>query len=113
MMSDLRLVYVTCPSLEDAKVIGRAVVTEGLAACANCLAQVTSLYVWNGGLQEDQEAILILKTTITNGPRLQARIRELHPYQVPCIVEIPITGGYPDFLQWVRAQTINGTAPSS
>jgi periplasmic divalent cation tolerance protein len=101
----ITLIYVTAPSREEALRIGRAVVEERLAACANVVGGVTSLYWWSGAVQEDAEAILVLKTQASLVDALTGRIGELHSYQCPCVVALPIGGGNPDFLAWVEAET--------
>ncbi|MCP5433297.1 MAG: divalent-cation tolerance protein CutA [Alphaproteobacteria bacterium] len=105
-MSDLRFVYITAPSAEVARDIGRIVVAERLAACANVIDGLASLYWWEGKVAEDREAALILKTRADRLPALTARVKALHPYTVPCVVALPIDEGQgnPDFLAWIRAE---------
>ncbi len=85
--------------------IARTVVEERLAACANLLGSIQSIYQWKGQICEDEEVALILKTSNDRKNELVARIRELHVYETPCIVCMPITDGNPDFLNWIDAQT--------
>ena len=101
---DIQFVYMTAGSLDEARSIGRGLVESGLAACVNIIGQVQSMYVWNGKIQDDIEAVLIAKTTSLRLPELIARVRALHSYDCPCIVSLPISGGNPDFLDWVGAQ---------
>lgn len=102
-MSDTVLICLsTCPNEAIAQRIATALVTERLAACVNRVPQVTSTYFWDGGLQEDTEILLIIKTTAPLLPPLEARLRELHPYEVPELVAIPAVGGSEPYLQWVR-----------
>lgn len=98
---NIRLIYVTTPDRQTAEQIGGAVVTEKVAACANILDGVTSIFHWDGKLCRENEAILILKTPLELVENLTDRIKELHPYECPCVVALPIDGGNPDFLQWV------------
>ncbi len=97
----IQWVYMTAGTLDEARRIGRFLVTENLAACVNLIDGMESLYVWDGELQEDQEAVLIAKTTTERLPDLVAAVKRLHSYDCPCIVALPIEGGNPDFLDWV------------
>ena len=99
------LVYVTTSDTMEAKRIGRDVVMARLAACANVHAPITSFYWWDGAVQEDAEAVLILKTSAGQIEALTARILALHGYDCPCVVALPIAGGNPAFLDWIAAET--------
>lgn len=99
------MVYVTAASRAEAVKIGRALVEERLAACANIFDEVTSLYWWEGAVREDAEATLILKTRAEHVEALTARVRELHSYSVPCVVTWPIAAGNPAYLDWLTAET--------
>lgn len=99
------VVYVTASSIDEAMSIGRAVVSERLAACANALDGMRSVYWWQGALAEDAEAVLILKTSECCLPALIERIRALHSYETPCITAWPIATGNPDYLAWIAAET--------
>jgi periplasmic divalent cation tolerance protein len=96
-----KFVYVTAANRSDAENIAEAVVTEKLAACANILDGVLSIFRWEGSLCRESEAVLILKTTEEKADALTARIKELHTYECPCIVVLPIEGGNPAFLEWI------------
>ena len=104
-MVDCISVYVTAPDRAQAEAIGRALVGERLAACANVLDGLTSIYRWEGAIQRDSEALLILKTRAALLPRVEARVRDLHPYDLPCIVAWPIAGGSSAYLAWIEAET--------
>ncbi len=97
-------VYVTAADAEEACRIGRTLVEERLAACANLLPGHTTIYRWEGALREDPEAALILKTTASRFEPLRARIRALHSYTLPAILALPAATGDADFLAWVREQ---------
>ena len=97
--------YVTAGSREEALAIGRTVVDERLAACANVLDGMTSLYWWQGVLEQASEAVLILKTRAELVERLTMRVRELHSYDCPCVVALPIAAGNPDYLAWIAGET--------
>jgi periplasmic divalent cation tolerance protein len=101
----MTLVYVTASTREEALAIARSVVSERLAACANVIDGMTALYWWEGRIHEDPEAVLILKTRAELVGALTDRIRELHSYECPCVVSLPIAAGNPAFLAWIGAQT--------
>ena len=98
------LVYSTCRDEAEARYIGRTVVERRLAACANIVPAIASYYWWEGRLQEDAEALLLLKTTADAVPALMQAIRELHSYTVPAISAIPLDAMNPAYLHWMRAE---------
>jgi periplasmic divalent cation tolerance protein len=104
-MSDYRFVYVTAKDEEEAARIGRTVVSERLAACANVVGRIRSFYWWQGTVQEDSEAILILKSRKPLLEALVERIKALHSYTVPCVVSLAIDGGNAEFLRWIGEET--------
>ena len=97
--------YMTAGSRDEALAIGRALVEERLAACANLIEGMTSIYRWRGSIQEDPEVVLIAKTRRELVGRLTERVRELHSYETPCVVALPLQGGNPAFLDWIAAET--------
>ena len=97
-----KLVYVTTADSDEAIRIAETVVTERLAACANILNGITSIFHWDGKLCRETEAVLILKTTEEKTNALTARIKKLHSYECPCIAVLPIEGGSPEFLNWIE-----------
>ena len=98
-------VYITAPSRDDALRIGRTLVEERLAACANVFDGMTSVYRWNDAVQQDHEAVLIAKTTAERFDALAQRVRELHSYDCPCIIAWPITAGSPPYLEWIAGES--------
>lgn len=98
-------VYVTAGDVEEAKRIGRTLVEERLAACANVMDGALSLYWWEGSVQESSETILVLKTRESLLPALVDRAKSVHSYDCPCVVSLPILGGNPEFLDWLRTET--------
>lgn len=98
---DYILVYVTAASPEEAERIGTALVREKLAACANILPVVTSVYVWQGRLERSAETLCLLKTRRENFCRLEARVKALHSYEVPCITAVPLVEGSAPYLRWI------------
>ena len=103
--SNLVLLYVTAQDVAEATRMGRTLVQERLAACANVLPGMTSVYEWQGELCESAEAVLVLKTRASLAGAAAERVRALHSYDVPCVVTLPIVGGNGEFLQWVVRQT--------
>ena len=99
------LVYVTAKDTRQALRIARTVVLERLAACANILGPIQSIYRWNGALQQDREVVLLLKTRRTRVKKLAARIKALHSYEIPCVVALDLVDGYLPFLDWIQQQT--------
>jgi periplasmic divalent cation tolerance protein len=97
--------YSTCPNSELAETISRSLVSEQLAACVNQVAGVRSIYKWQGQVQTDVEVMLIIKTTAANLEKLAARLNELHPYELPELIALPVCGGSERYLDWVR-QTV-------
>jgi periplasmic divalent cation tolerance protein len=104
---DAVTLYTTWPDAEAGKRCARILVEERLAACANLIPAVTSIYAWRGEIEEASEVALLFKTTASRAAAAQERIAELHPYETPCIVAWPIaeTGSAPDYLQWIRRET--------
>ena len=105
MSEETRLIYVTAPSHDEALRLARVAVEERLAACANVLGPITSVYWWEGKVNQDGEVALLLKTRAALVEALTARLRELHPYECPCVVALAIDGGNPAFLSWIAAET--------
>ncbi len=97
--------YVTAASKDEALAIGRLLVEERLAACANVIPGTTAIYWWEGKVQEGEEAILVLKTRNDLVDAATARIRSLHSYSCPCVAALPVAGGNPDFLDWIVKET--------
>ena len=99
-----RLVYTTCGSSQEARDIGGRLVTAGLAACVNIFDRMNSLYLWEGRVQDDTEAVMIAKTTADRADAVMAEIRAVHSYDCPCILCLPISEGNPPFLAWIAEQ---------
>lgn len=99
------MVYMTAADAAEAARIGRALVERRLAACANVLGPIRSFYWWDGKVQDDAEVALVAKTRAELVPALTAAVKELHSYQVPCVVALPVADGNPDFLAWIEAET--------
>lgn len=92
----------TCPDEATAKQIAVTLVEERLATCVNRIGGVTSTYFWDGRLQDDAEILLIIKTSHARVDALTDRLKTLHPYELPELVVIPVSGGNEAYLRWVR-----------
>ncbi|MFH2006980.1 MAG: divalent-cation tolerance protein CutA [bacterium] len=103
MGSEQFVVFVTAPKGELAAQIAHALVGEKLAACVNILPSVRSIYTWDDAVQDDEEQLLIIKTTAERYPALEARVRALHSYEVAEIIALPIVRGSADYLSWLTA----------
>jgi periplasmic divalent cation tolerance protein len=99
------VVFVTAPDEQNAAAIGRALVEEHLAACANLLGPIRSIYRWEGAVEDAPEHLIVIKTRASLFAQLQARVRQLHPYQVPEIVALRIQDGLPQYLRWIGEST--------
>ena len=104
MVEQYRLVYMTAGSREEAETIADTLVEERLAACVNVIGGMMSVYRWEGAARHDQEVVLIAKTTMARLDALTERVRDLHSYECPCIVALPVDGGNPAFLEWISDQ---------
>ncbi|MGK9169686.1 divalent-cation tolerance protein CutA [Inquilinus limosus] len=105
--------YVTTGSEAEAARIGRALVEERLAASVNILPGARSIYRWRGRVEEAAEAVLIAKTRADRFTDLSARVRELHSYELPCIVALRIEGGNAGYLDWIRHESLPCPAPDA
>ena len=102
-MSQILLCYCTCPDPEAASQLAERLVGESLAACINCLPGVTSVYRWEGKVTRDSEVLLLIKTTADRFETLKARLLELHPYELPELIAVPVERGHEAYLAWVAA----------
>jgi periplasmic divalent cation tolerance protein len=101
---DFCLVYVTAKDRAEAEVLAQRMVSLRLAACANILGEIRSIYRWKGTVQDESECALIFKTRRDLYPRLEAEIRDVHGYECPCIVALPLVAGSAPFLAWLDEQ---------
>lgn len=106
------VVFITCPADATAERLARQLIEPGLAACVNIVPGLRSLYTWQGQLCDEPESLLIVKTTASRLPALQAAIKAQHPYQVAELLALPVLAGAPDYLAWVRGAVDSGAAAS-
>ncbi len=103
--NEVLLVMTNLPDRDVAERIAASLVTEGVAACVNVLADCTSVYHWEGKLNRTTEVPLLIKTTKAAYPRLQDALRKLHPYEIPELIALPVSAGLPEYLNWVVQET--------
>jgi periplasmic divalent cation tolerance protein len=99
------VVLVTVGSRDEGERLAAALVSESLAACVNLLGPMRSVYRWEGTLHNDEELLLIIKSRACLFDALRMRVQELHSYQTPEVIALPITDGSPGYLAWLRAET--------
>jgi periplasmic divalent cation tolerance protein len=95
------VIHITASSDEEARRIAAALVAEHLVACCSILPGVRSIYRWNGNVQEDEELLLMCKSRSELFSRIVTRVRELHSYEVPEIIRVPIDEGSTPYLKWI------------
>jgi len=99
------IVFSTFPNEASAREAAGKLVEEGLAACVSILPGVTSVYRWQGKIEETGEVLLMIKTTDKAYPRLESSLKACHPYELPEIVAVGADAGLPDYLNWVAQET--------
>lgn len=109
-MSDPCVILCTIDNAAGAEKVARHLVEGGLAACVNIIPGMTSIYRWENNICRDSECLMIIKATDDRFPALERAIRELHPYDVPEILRLPVSGGTEDYLNWVR-QSVSDSRP--
>jgi periplasmic divalent cation tolerance protein len=101
MAEELLLLLTTFPDAETARRIAHQLVAERLAACANIIPQIESIYWWEGTIEDGAETLVLLKSTIRYYTALEQKLRSLHPYKLPEIIAFRASEGLPEYLQWV------------
>ncbi|MEG3225200.1 MAG: divalent-cation tolerance protein CutA [Methanobacteriales archaeon Met13] len=96
------LIYVTTSGEDESEKIAKKLLEEKLAACANIIPNMKSLFWWDGEIEEDTESILILKTRSNYLDTIKKRVKDIHSYDVPCVLEIPIKNGSEEYLKWLE-----------
>lgn len=103
-----RVVLVTMPDAGAAEGLVRGLVEEGVVACGNIIAGVTSIYRWQGAVERASEALVVFKTTAAGAARLIERVPELHPYEVPEVLVLGIEAGHRPYLDWIAENVSDG-----
>jgi periplasmic divalent cation tolerance protein len=101
MSQTILLALSTFPDAETARQISNQLVSERLAACANILPAVESIYRWKDEIESGNETLVFFKLSEDSQSAFQARLRTLHPYEVPEIIFVPVVGGLPEYVRWV------------
>ena len=109
MATEIVLAFCTFPNTETAQRIARELVDQKLAACGNVLPQIHSIYRWQGKVESADEALVLFKLSASRFPDFEAKLRSLHPYDVPEIIACQIDQALPEYLRWVCE---NSAAPS-
>jgi periplasmic divalent cation tolerance protein len=104
-----RVVLVTCASIGEARRIGRAIVNKKLAACANIVAGVESIYRWKGKVERAREGLVIMKTSETRLRKLEREVKQLHSYDVPEFIVLSIVAGSKEYFDWIAESTTGMT----
>ncbi|MCB1232121.1 MAG: divalent-cation tolerance protein CutA [Verrucomicrobiae bacterium] len=99
------LVLCTFPNAEEARQIGTQLIELQVAACVNLIPQIESIYRWKGEIKQESEVMAVIKTTMNNYAEIEARIRELHPYDTPEVIAVPIERGATSYLNWISEVT--------
>ncbi|MBW2289596.1 MAG: divalent-cation tolerance protein CutA [Deltaproteobacteria bacterium] len=103
--TELCAVLTTAPDEGIAAMLARTLVEERLAACVNLIPGARSIYRWQGALQDDSEVVLIIKSHRNRTQALAARIKDLHPYELPEVLVLPVSGGSAPYLDWIATET--------
>ena len=104
-----RIVLVTCGSIAEARRIGRIMVEKNLAACANIVPGVDSIYRWKGKVERAREVLVIIKTTSNRLRELEREVKQAHSYDVPEFIVLPIVAGSREYVAWLQESTMRAT----
>jgi periplasmic divalent cation tolerance protein len=99
------VIFITASNEDEAARIAHSLVEARLAACANIVNNIRSIYKWKGSVQDDTEVLMIVKTRKSLFSAISVKVRELHSYDVPEIIALPIIDGSPDYLNWLKEST--------
>lgn len=103
-MTSPTLIYITAANREEAILLSRELLNMKIVACANIIDHATSLYWWDGEIEQNNENIVILKTMSTHTEKVISVVRSLHSYSCPAIVAVPINDGNPEYINWIQEQ---------
>ena len=99
------MVYITAGDKQEAEKVGKALIESKTAACVNIVDGMQSMFWWNGGVEKDNEVVVIAKTKVGLVTSLTEEVKSVHSYDCPCVVAVPVIDGNPDFLQWIQEET--------
>ena len=103
-MENVRIVFISLPR-EEARGMAKKIVEERLAACVNIIPKIESFFWWEGKIENDEEALLIAKTSQQKVEKLITWVKDNHPYPVPEVITVPLSEGLPDYIDWVIEET--------
>jgi periplasmic divalent cation tolerance protein len=103
--TEICAVLATAPDEAVAVALARALVEERLAACVNLIPRARSIYRWEGEIRDDSEVVLLIKSQRKRAEALAARIKALHPYELPEVLVLPVAGGSARYLEWIETET--------
>ncbi len=103
--TDEIVIFITAPNENEAAKIARSLVEARLAACVNIIKNIRSIYTWQGNVEDDAETLMIVKTQKSLFDALSAKVKEIHSYEVPEIIALPIIEGAEDYLKWLKEST--------
>ncbi|OGK16435.1 hypothetical protein A2690_03750 [Candidatus Roizmanbacteria bacterium RIFCSPHIGHO2_01_FULL_39_12b] len=106
-MSEMLLIYVTCPSIDEAKKIGRNLMNKRLCACVNIFPDTLPMFFWppkSGKIDESKEVVLFIKTIESKYQEIEDEIHKIHSDNTPCIFSIPVTHVTPRYLKWLKGE---------
>merc|ERR1712154_483158 len=109
----LSLMYVMVPDMETAKKLAKPLIQNKQAACVNIIPQVTSVYEWEGEIEESSELVMLIKTSTSRVEEISTFIRENHPYDVAAAISIKIDNGNPPFLDWIASTVSDKAEPEA
>lgn len=101
-MTNYTLIYSTFPSTTEARKAGKSLINKRLAACVNIIPKMESIYMWEDKIQSSSEVVMLVKTTKSKSKAVIKLLTDGHSYDCPCVIELPINGGNPDFLKWIK-----------
>ncbi|NOT86472.1 MAG: divalent-cation tolerance protein CutA [Methylococcaceae bacterium] len=104
-MTNIQLIFCTCPDQSTAETLAHLLLNEEWAACVNILPSILSLYRWQGQIESAQEHLLLIKATQQNYPNIEQAIKQHHPYGIPEIIAVSVTEGLPAYLRWIESTT--------
>ncbi|NNJ91487.1 MAG: divalent-cation tolerance protein CutA [Gammaproteobacteria bacterium] len=99
------IIYCTCPDIETARKISRLLISQHMAACINQVPGITSIYEWEGKIEENNEVLLLIKSTEERFDAIQRLVIEEHSYELPELIAVPVSKGLPDYLDWIKECT--------
>lgn len=108
-MSDYVVMLSTAPSYEEGEKLAKGLLNRKLVACVNLIPHIRSLYWWRGEIEEDYEVLIVAKTRKELTREIISLVKELHSYEVPEVLFLPIEGGNPDYLKWIDDSTCEGS----